>query len=179
MLPAKRYAEGLIKLAEEEHKLEKFFEDLFKIYELFRTNRQFVDTLFDLEMKISQKKEKIKQFLDESIDRYIINLVCLLIDKRREILLPYIPFYYKEMYDRIMGNVDVEIIISEQIDENALKKISKWLLKRYGVKNPRFKIRIDKSIIGGIKLLFNNIEVDATVKGALDSIRKELIQNAV
>jgi len=47
----------------------------------------------------------------------------LLIDKRREILLPYIPFYYKEMYDRIMGNVDVEIIVSEEIDENALKKI--------------------------------------------------------
>ncbi|AZT90282.1 ATP synthase F1 subunit delta [Caldicellulosiruptor changbaiensis] len=179
MLPAKRYAEGLIKLAQEEGKLEKFFVDLFKIYDLFKTNREFVDLLFDLEMKVSDKKEKIKQFLDESIDRYIVNLIYLLIDKRREILLPYIPFYYKEMYDKAIGNVDVEVIVAEEVDEDVLRKISNWLLKRYDVKNPRFKVKVDRSIIGGIKLLFNNIEVDATIKGALDSIKKELIQNAI
>ncbi|WAM30543.1 ATP synthase F1 subunit delta [Caldicellulosiruptor naganoensis] len=179
MLPAKRYAEGLIKLAQEEGKLENFYEDLFRIYDLFKTNREFVDILFDHKMKVSEKKEKIKQFLDLKLDKYIVNLVYLLIDKRREILLPYIPFYYKEMYDKIMGNVDVEVIVSEEVDEGILSKISNWLLKRYGVKNPRFKVKVDKSIIGGVKLLFNNIEVDATIKGALDSIKKELIHNAM
>lgn len=58
MLPAKRYAEGLLKLAQEEGKLEKFYEDLFKIYDLFKTNKQFVDVLFDLEMKVSNKKRR-------------------------------------------------------------------------------------------------------------------------
>lgn len=179
MLPAKRYAEGLIKLAQEEGKLEKFLEDLFKVYNLFKTNNQFTELLFNSEIKVSDKKEKIQHFFDESIDRYIINLVCLLIDKRREILIPYIPFYYKEMYDRIMGNVEVEVIVSQDIDESLLRKISNWLLRRYNIKNPRFKVKIDKNIIGGIKLLFNNIEVDATIKGMLESMKKELIHKAI
>jgi len=50
--------------------------------------------------------------------------------------------------------------------------------KRYGVKNPRFIVKIDRNIIGGIKLLFNNIEVDASIKGALDSIRKRACKDS-
>ncbi len=179
MLPAKRYAEALIKLGQEEGKLEIFYEQLFKLFEIIKSNNEFNNIWFDLEMKRSEKKQKVKSFFSDDIDSYILNLLYLLIDKRREIVLPYIPLYYKQMYDRIAGNVDVEVIVAHEIGDDVLRKISQWLLKKYGVKNPRFIVKVDKSIIGGIKLLFNNIEVDASVKGALDSMRKELVKIAI
>jgi F-type H+-transporting ATPase subunit delta len=179
MLAAKRYAEALIKLGQEEGKLEIFYEQLFKMFEIIKNNNEFNTIWFDLEMKRSEKKQRIKVFFGGNIDSYILNLLYLLIDKRREIILPYIPFYYKEIYDKIAGNVDVQVIVAHEIGSDVLNKISKWLLKKYGVKNPRFIVKVDKSIIGGIKLLFNNIEVDASIKGALDSMRKELVKIAI
>jgi len=179
MLPAKRYAEALIKLGQEEGNLEKFHDHLFKLFEIIKSDNEFNNIWFDLEMKRSEKKQKIKAFFDDDIDSYILNLLYLLIDKRRETILPYIPLYYKQMYDKIVGIVDVEVIVAHEIGSDVLNKISKWLWKRYGVKNPRFIIKIDRNIIGGIKLLFNNIEVDASIKGALDSMRKELVKIAI
>lgn len=179
MLPAKRYAEALIKLGQEEKKLEIFYEQLFKLFDIVKNNKEFSNIWFDLEMKRSEKKQKIKSFLNNDIDMYISNLLYLLIDKRREILLPYIPFYYKQMYDKISGNVEVEVTVADEIKDDILQKISRWLFKNYGIRNPRFIIKVDKNIIGGIKLLFNNIEVDASVKGALDSMKKELEKIAI
>lgn len=179
MIAAKRYAEGLMRLGTEENKTEKLLYDLLRVYELFKMNKEFVDLLFDDKVKQSEKKDKIKKILGNSVDVYIINLICLLIDKKREVLLPYIPLYYKQMYDKMVGNVEVEVVVANEIDESLLKKITTWLSKRYGIKNPKFNVKIDRNVIGGIKLLFNNIEVDATIKGALESIKYDLIQKVV
>ncbi|MEZ0535918.1 ATP synthase F1 subunit delta [Caldicellulosiruptoraceae bacterium PP1] len=178
MIAAKRYAEGLIELAKETNKLDIFMNDM-NLISIVCKDKQFLNAYISPNIKKEEKKNIIDRLFKNKIDRYSLNLLYILIDKKREILLPFIPYYYKILYDKINGFVDVVISTPIDLNNTILEKISKWLKKNYNIEKPRFEIKIDKKLIGGIKLYFNNIEVDASIFGTLENIKKQLIQKVI
>jgi len=178
MIAAKRYAEGLFYLAKETGQLHDFMNDL-NLISSFIKNEDFLAKYISDELNKKEKKEFVNNKFNGLISKDVLNLIFLLIDKKREMMLPYIPYYYKQYYDIELGNVDVTLYSSFDIDKETINKIISWLKKNYSLENINLTISIQPELIGGIKIVFKNTEIDASIKGWLENMREELVKNAI
>lgn len=69
----------------------------------------------------------------------------------------------------------MKIIVTSasKLDPKALTALKKAVIKKHG--QAELELRVDPSVIGGIKVVVGSKAVDATVAGRLDQVKKQLL----
>lgn len=170
---AHRYAQALYYSASESNISDKIKLDLALIEDVYQSNENFVKIL---NSPIVEKKEKKKIFSDlfkDKIDELTLNFLFILVDKNREAVLSVIKEEYEKLYNEAnsISTLIIESVIKlsdEQI--NLIKeKMEKKLNKSLSTKNV-----INKDLIGGVRLLYNDNVIDGSVKTKLANINDVL-----
>ena len=169
---ASRYAEAFFSLSLEKNLIENSKKELNIINKLFAS----IDNLklFFLSEQISkkEKKELINTSLKDAVSKDTLNFFLLLVDKGRiaiydEIIKEYIHLANDKL------NIKEGIIESVRpLDDNKILELEN-VLSKDGQK-VELTQRINKSLISGFKIKFDNYVIDASMKEKIDNLHELL-----
>lgn len=169
------FAIALFEIAKEEKKIKKIYKESKIIYQSLEENGDFIEILNDFSLQNDQKK-KIVNNIYKNIDIDLLNTMYILIDNNAfryiiDVLEKLISFLQNEL------NIKEGIVYSTtKISDDKIKKLEKKLSNEYNVKIS-LKNHIDKELIGGFKIIIDDIVIEDSIKSDLEDIKHNLLLN--
>jgi F-type H+-transporting ATPase subunit delta len=170
-----RYAKALFQAASESKLEKKVFENLTEIVKAFDTN-EFKFFLYSPVIKKSDKKKIFVNALGSFIDPLTMNFLQLLLSHNREQYLFRIARYYKTLYNKAFGIVEVDITFPVSINLEISDRI-RYILKDTYKSEITLNEHINPAIIGGFILKINDEQYDASVRSSLKRMKAALSLN--
>jgi F-type H+-transporting ATPase subunit delta len=170
---ASRYAKSLIDLALEQDKLDRILEDVTVLSEVC----QLRDVTLLLKSPIVKADRKAKVFdaiFSGKIDPLTHSFLEIILRKGREALLGEIAQEFINQYRAIKGISIVEVVSAESLSPETLDSIRKKLVESKLTRgNIQFTTSVNKDLIGGFVISFEDKLYDASVRHQLDLLRRQ------
>ena len=100
----------------------------------------------------------------------------LLIEKRRIFFIKKITESFLKLCSKKRGEVKASLISSKELSSSELNDISKELSQSMGLKII-FDYKVDKGLIGGLKLQVGSYMIDTSVKNKLKKYEQSMLEN--
>ncbi len=167
------YAEALFELCCEEYCLKDTFDELSSLNDIFKSNEDFIGLLSSPLLSEDEKNEVISNVFNGEVSKLTLNFLCVLSAKKRMNFFTGIYDEFKVMYLEETGILEVNITTAAEISANSREKLIHKLEKVTG-KKIILNQKIDKSLLGGIKVQYGDKEIDSSVKSKLDDLKKQI-----
>lgn len=171
---ARRYAKGLLSVAEEQKVVEQTVKDLDLIAQIHRDSREFRMLVASPVVSAQKKAQIFKDLLGPHISKPTMLFVSLMTAKNREALLPDVVEEFHALRDEMMGLVTVEV--TSAVEFTPTQEVSlKSQLESYTQKKVRVKFSLDNAIKGGLVVKIGDTVLDASVRRQLELLRERLV----
>ena len=173
-LAASRYAGALFRLALEANELEKIDGDFLKLTGLLDRHPEISHLVLNSTISRAEKEDFLDKVFQSEISRTLINLVKVLIRKKRFGQIRGIQEHFHKLFEKKRGIREVEVITASPLSPANEAKLKKAL-------QARLKAEIvltsgtDPSILGGMILRFDGTEMNTSFKNRLSELRQILI----
>ena len=167
------YGAALYEAAKDVGKVEQILDEVQQLSRLIEGSEEISEFLNSPAIAPKEKKDVVEKtqkgiFCDE-----IINFVFVLIDKDRTAEIKRIARHYRRLYDQDAGVAEGVIYSVVPLKDEQLhrfeEEMSRLLQKKVKLKN-----RIDKKLIGGIKIQVDGKMIDQSYQHDLYRLLKEL-----
>jgi len=165
---ARPYAVAIFNLAKEEKTLSDWSDMLSLISDIVE-NEDVNSFIHDSKVLDVDREKLILNICGDKIDSAGKNLIKLLVEYKRLLILSEITLLFEELKDKDEGVIEAEIIMADQPDKKMVENLLQSLEKRFN-KKIEGKVVIDKSIVGGTKIIVGDTVIDASVRGQLDNL---------
>ena len=173
-LVAKRYALALFEAGEDLDKINDFKDELEFLKTVLEDEKDLIILLSHPRIKKEEKKDLISRIFKDRLSLELVNLLYVLVDKRRESNILDIIQKYMELYNEHENIVKVVAMTAVAMEEASKDKLVETLGKKLN-KKILLTNEIDQSVIGGVLLKVENKIIDGSLKGQLDSLSKVII----
>lgn len=170
---AKRHAQAVFQLALERGELEKWLEDL-KTIATTLSQPQLMAILESPKVHLNEKMELIRRCLP-GVSQLALNLVYLLVARRRLRLIDQIVSEYQRLADAYQGLEHAEVTTAIPLDEEDRKRLSERLAELTGTRI-MLSTKVDPDVIGGFVVRIGDRLIDGSTKSKLGSLRKSLVE---
>ena len=165
---ARPYAVAIFNLAKEEKTLSEW-SDMLSLMSGIIKNEDINSFINDTKVLDTDREKLILNICGDKINASGQNLIKLLVEYKRLSILSEITLLFEELKAKDEGVIEAEIIMADQPDKKMVANLLKSLEKRFN-KKIEGKVVIDKSIIGGTKIIVGDTVIDASVRGQLDNL---------
>lgn len=172
MTDMKEYGEALFLLAEEEGVADGVREDLLILDSVIKENPDYLKILDTPALAKEERLALIEEAIGR-LNRYAVNLVKLLSERRLAALVPSVIDSYLLRYDAARAIERVEAISAVKMTDAQLLALRERLEAETG-KSVIITNTVDPAILGGMKLRYMGIQLDGSLKTRLDSLEKNL-----
>ena len=162
---ARPYAEAIFKAALERNSLGPVSEGLAFVAAAER-DPQMRSALSNPSVSAQQKKELIRAVAGERLGTELVNLVSVLVDNHREVLVGSIHEQFEELKYQHEKVVRARITSAQPLDEAQRNEIVRALEKRYGRK-VEAELDVDPQLLGGARVQVGDQVINASVRDAL------------
>lgn len=167
------YGKALFQAAADVNKAEIILKESQEMLKLFKENpdlREFIKTPV---ISAVEKKQVIEKIFSGRICDELLNLLYILIDKRRAGSFESIVQQYKRLMDESHGFsigtiYSVNPLSKEQL-ETFEEKTGKLIRKKVRLEN-----KTSSSIIGGVRIFIEGKVIDATIRKRLNDLKESL-----
>lgn len=170
-----RYAQALIDTMTDLNQIDKLHHETNYVSQIIEKDESLRKILLSPRVIPSVKKDIIKKAFEGSISNILMNLIFLMIDKRRENLIVDVFKRFDQLAEEIRGveagTVITAIPMSDDDFQLLQEKVQKFSKRRITLQR-----EIDPSIIGGVILWLGNHVIDGSVKNRLETIRRNLTE---
>ena len=165
---ARPYAVAIFNLAKEENALSEW-SDMLSLMSGIIENDDINSFIIDSKVLDTDREKLILNICGDKINASGQNLIKLLVEYKRLSILSEITLLFEELKAKDEGVIEAEIIMADQPDKKMVENLLKSLEKRFN-KKIEGKVVIDKSIVGGTKIIVGDTVIDASVRGQLDNL---------
>ena len=165
---ARPYAVAIFNLAKEENALSEW-SDMLSLMSGIIENDDINSFIIDSKVLDTDREKLILNICGDKINASGQNLIKLLVEYKRLSILSEITLLFEELKAKDEGVIEAEIIMANQPDKKMVENLLKSLEKRFN-KKIEGKVVIDKSIVGGTKIIVGDTVIDASVRGQLDNL---------
>ena len=151
-------------------------EELIGLKFIFAENKDYLKLLSSPACSKLEKHSLLDETFGNCLSDYTLNFLKLLVDNGRFDSINSIIDEYQRIYDANNGIMQVTAITATELDASLSEKLVEKLNNVTGKKVTLTNV-VDKSILGGIKLRYDNTEIDGTVKSKLDEL-KQIIKHS-
>jgi len=168
-----RYAQALVEIAKTQHHLTAFKTQAQVIGSAFKDNPDFGVLFEKTQISGDEKKALIQSVFAGKVDPMLINLMCLLIDKRRIILISAIMDDFVHMVNQKLAIEEGIVYSIRPLSQTDLKALEKQLSLKHNM-TVELVNKIDLSLISGLKIKFKESVIDASLSAKLEALRETL-----
>ena len=173
-----RYAKAFLELAIQNNLVDKALDDLLIVKSTIEGNKE-LDTLIHQPFVSKERKTNImNRLFTDRVEKITLNLINLLIEKNRDTAITDMYDEYRMLYLEYKKIAVVTITSAVEIDEKTTDRIVN-ILKHKIVDKDTIEIKnvIDKSIIGGFIVKYNDYVYDASVTYTLKRLHSDFEEN--
>ena len=166
------YGKALFLITEEDGISDKVIADVITAKSVFKENPEYVRLL---DSPAIPKEERVA-LVDQAfvgLNEHLSSLIKILTEKRMIHLFDKVAEAYSALYDEARGILRVEAITAIPLTEEQSQTLSAKLEAKLG-KKIILKNTVDSSILGGVKLRYNDVQLDGSVKTRLDKIEEAI-----
>lgn len=170
---ARIYGDSLYDLALEEGITDEILEEAGAVLQLFRENPDYVKLLKEPSIPKKERLDLIGQAFGTQAHRYLVNFLKLLCERG------YLGDYsgcverFAQRYDTDHNIVQASAASAVPLTE-AQQEALKDRLEKISGKKVRLSVRIDPSVIAGLRVELDGEMMDGTVQGRLDALGRRL-----
>ena len=173
-----RYTKAFLDLAIQNGIADKALDDLLLVKTTFEENKELELLIHRPFVSTQHKINIVNKIFKDKVDTLTLNLVNLLIEKKRDAIITDIYYTYREMYLDYKKVAVVTVTTAIALDEHTADRIVNILRhKIVGKDSIQVNNVIDKSIIGGFKVSYMDYEYDASIVKTLRRLHSVFEEN--
>ena len=174
---SERYSRALFEVSKEAGELEKIEVDI-KIFQYLHTASLELKNFIENPTHTIETQNKILSLLSEklSFSKNLKNFFFLLIKKRRIFFVKKIIDSFLRLCSKKRGEIKASLISSKELSSLELENISKELSTSMG-STIKFDYKVDKDLIGGLKLQLGSFMIDTSIKNKLKKYEQKMLEN--
>ena len=169
---ARPYAEAAFSVAEQDNSIEEWSSDMQKIKAVF-TDEKIASLLLNPNLSYSNKTQIFLDLFEGEISDKASSFIKVCGDNKRLKNLPEIIKFFNELALESLNKKNVSVSSPFQLEEKQIKKITSALEKRLN-SEVVVDFDIDKSLIGGLKIAYEDQVLDMSIKRKLDLLQTQL-----
>ncbi|MGE5455265.1 MAG: F0F1 ATP synthase subunit delta [Methylocystaceae bacterium] len=170
---ARRYAEAIFSIAQEVQSVDSFETELIEVASLLEASSDLAEYLYHPLIPARAKRETAEQLFADRLSSSILDFIKLVIDKRRERYLVAISEEYTTLADEARNIIKAELTTAMPLSDAEINEITTKLSASTG-KNIRLQVKIDPSLLGGIKIRVGDRVIDASVAKKLAMLKSDM-----
>ncbi len=172
---AEPYAEALMSLAKEQNLTQKFGDDAGFLLGLLQSSPDLQAFLANPFVQGESKKAVLRQVAGEQIHSYILQILQLLVDRRRIAFLAGICKQYQALLRKLSNTVLADVTSCVALTDAQSKAIIKKVKAMTGASQVELEITTAPDLIGGVIIKVGSQVLDASIRGQLRRISNSLI----
>ena len=174
---SERYSRALYEVSKEAREIEKTEVDI-KIFQSLHDNSLELKNFIENPTNTIEVQNKILSLLSEklSFSKNLKNFFLLLIKKRRIFFVKKIIDSFLKLCSKKRGEIKASLISSKELTSSELESISKELSLSMG-STIKFDYKVDKDLIGGLKLQLGSFMIDTSIKNKLKKYEQKMLEN--
>jgi F-type H+-transporting ATPase subunit delta len=175
---ARSYAGALLELARLDDAVELYAEQFGQIVHLYETQEEFRLFLNTPRVEPADKKQVLRDVFAGKIPDRLLRFLLIVLDKRRQRVLPEIATEFAILVNEHLGRLQVEVTTAAEPDDELRAGIKKRLDVLFGKEVlPRF--RTDPRVIGGLVVRVGDRIMDGSIRHRLQMLRRSLLRSEV
>ena len=167
------YARALYGAATDNGCAAEIRDEILQIDHIFRDETDFQKVMANPAISVVKKRDMLKNVFEGRIHRELLNFMYVLVDKGRFYGLHKMIKFYYDLDDEARGEGYGIVYSVCPLDEKQIGRfedeVSKLFRKKIHLNN-----KIEKKLIGGVRLLVEGKFLDASMAGRLDQIAEKI-----
>lgn len=171
------YAKGLYSLAAEENMTAQILSEMDSVCGIFEAEPDFVTLLFSPAISKEERTGMLDACLRGKVHPYLLNFLKLITERGMIRLFADCCAAYQKLYNADMGILPVSVVSAVTLDDDQKARLKEKLDKLTG-KNAQLCCTVDPKCIGGIRVDYDDQQIDGTVANRLSSMAEVLKNTA-
>jgi ATP synthase F1 delta subunit len=171
------YGDALFDVALEKDKLEDVHEQLSQFADAMDESRDLRVFLFSPYFSSQEKREGLARVVSGA-EPELLNFLELLAEKHRMPAIFRIRARFEELWAEENRQLDVRLTSAVELDPEVVSRV-RAEIERQTDRRIELESSVDDRIIGGLVLRVGNMVVDASLRGRLERLRKEVARAAL
>ena len=174
---SERYSRALFEISRDSNELEKVEIDIENFQSILSSSSDIKNFIKDPTHSKDQQN-KVINFISEKFgfSNNLKKFFLLLIHKRRIFFIKKILDSFQRLCSKKRGEIKASIISSKELTQKELTEISKDLSLSTG-STLKLDYKLDKNLIGGLKLQLGSIMIDTSIRNKLNKYEKAMLEN--
>jgi ATP synthase F1 delta subunit len=173
---AQVYARSLFEVAKEHDALDEVHEQLGQFGDALSESRELQVFFFSPYFSSAEKKDGVEKVVDGG-NEYLVNFLKLVAERHR---MPAV-FRMRREFDALWRGenklLEVRITSAVELDEDLVRTIGSRIEEQTG-QRIELDANVDPDVIGGLVLRVGNMVMDASVRGRLERLRRDVARAA-
>lgn len=174
---ARNYAETLFELAMQHGGMETvdgYAQAIDEVATLIRSDPRIGEFLATPRVDVDTRKRVMREAFDGRVPEHFLRFLLIVVEKRRQTLLPVIATEFHTLVDRAHNRLRAEISLASEPDEKTRAEIVSTLerkLERQLI--PSF--RVDPELLGGVVVRIGDRVADGSLRRRMADLRRRLL----
>ena len=174
---SERYSRALFEVSRDSDDLNKVENDIKNFKLIYDKNLEVRNFIKDPSQIITEQNKLVNLISDKlNFSKNVQKFLLLLIEKRRIFFVNKIIKSFLRLCSQKRGEIKASLISSKELSQTELNDISMDLSKSMG-SNLKFDYKVDKELIGGLKLQLGSIMIDTSIRNKLKKYEQAMLEN--
>tara|TARA_X000001036_G_scaffold119774_1_gene113265 strand:+ start:1200 stop:1757 length:558 start_codon:yes stop_codon:yes gene_type:complete len=174
---SERYSRALYEVSKEAGELKKIETDIKTFLMVMKGSSEFNNFINNPTQSIENQKKALTLVSEKlNFSKNLKNFFFLLIEKRRIFFVTKIIESFLKLCMKKRGELKASLISSKDLSETELDNISQELSSLMG-STIKFDYKIDKELIGGLKLQLGSFMIDTSIKNKLKKLEQRMLED--
>lgn len=176
-LIAKRWAEALMELAQENEGISKedILDDLFEVNENIESSKELAEVLNNPSVSVEEKQIVLTKLFKSRLMPIVYNFLVTLNSKGRLGIIAAIAEEFRQELENLKNILRVDITSAIELNNDKKDEIRNKIAEKFK-KDVIPDWKVDSDIIGGLILKFGETIIDNSVRHKLENISKTIIK---
>ena len=177
MTTASRYSLALYELSHEENSLEEVESHSNLFLKLIHESEDFNSLIKDPTNSVEDLNNVLSKIAETyNLNKLLTKFLSFLISKRRFFFVQLILKDFVNTCSKKRGEIKASLISSKELSKSELDEISKDLSATMG-SILKFDYKVDKELIGGLKLQLGSFMIDTSIKSKLKKYEQIMLES--
>ena len=168
------YAEALMSLAQSQNLTERIGEDISSLLNSLQNSADLQQFLGSPVINAEDKKSVLRQITRNEFHPYTLNILMLLVDRRRSLFLAAFCQKYQALLRDLNQTVLATVISAVELTADQQETVCNQVKAMTSARQVELNTQIDPDLIGGVIIKVGSQVIDASLRGQLKRIGIQL-----